>query len=280
MRELCGKGTYTAIPVEDFGKDFMLASLIKASAIIVDENNTDIFVDKVANFKAVVTKDVILLNRKFKQPISYRFRGFMVQCVNDLPKFKDKTGSFYRRQLIVPFDKCFTGHERKYIKDDYLHRPEVLEYVLYKVLNMNYYNLDEPEICRDTLFEFKGYNDPIYRFVMEIFPKCQWSFLPKEFLYDLFSEWYSVEYKQVVSFDFQEFVKRSKNVVQDEFPNEYVWGRHQGGARMNFSEPLIDEYDLSGWCDHNSHTCVPPKSVRDKQYTGFLKIVTGGSADV
>lgn len=55
-------------------------------------------------------------------PVSFVFRGFMVQCVNEYPRVKDKSDSFFRRQLFVPFMKCFTGIERKYIKDDYLHR--------------------------------------------------------------------------------------------------------------------------------------------------------------
>lgn len=37
MRELCGKKSYAAIPLADFGKDFYLTQLLNASAIIVDE---------------------------------------------------------------------------------------------------------------------------------------------------------------------------------------------------------------------------------------------------
>ena len=44
----------------------------------------------------------------------------MIQCLNDAPKFRDKTDSMLRRIIFVPFDKCFTGRERKYIKEDYL----------------------------------------------------------------------------------------------------------------------------------------------------------------
>ena len=59
----------------------------------------------------------------------------MVQCVNEMPRTKDKSESFYRRQIFIPFTKCYTGIERKYIKNDYLNRKDVLEYVLYKILN-------------------------------------------------------------------------------------------------------------------------------------------------
>ena len=139
MRQLVGEGRYASIPLKDFGKDFMLEPLIRATSVIVDENDVGTYIDKAANLKAVITGDTIQVNRKFKQPISFKFKGFMVQCLNEMPRVKDKSDSFYRRQLFIPFTKCFTGAERKYIKDDYLKRKEVVEYVMYKVLNMNYY---------------------------------------------------------------------------------------------------------------------------------------------
>ena len=157
MRSLCGDGSYAAIPLTNFSKDFALEPLTRASAIIVDENDVGVFIDKAANLKAVITNDVIAINRKFKTPVSYQFFGFMVQCLNEFPRIKDKSDSFYRRQIFIPFNKCFTGVERKYIKNDYLHRPEVLEYVMFKVLNMNYYTLDEPASCRTALEEYKGF---------------------------------------------------------------------------------------------------------------------------
>ena len=136
MRQLVGEGRYASIPLKDFGKDFMLEPLIRATSVIVDENDVGTYIDKAANLKAVITGDTIQVNRKFKQPISFKFKGFMVQCLNEMPRVKDKSDSFYRRQLFIPFTKCFTGAERKYIKDDYLKRKEVVEYVMYKVLNM------------------------------------------------------------------------------------------------------------------------------------------------
>ena len=125
-----------------------------------------------------VPADVIQVNRKFKTPIAFQFHGFMVQCLNEMPRIKDKSNSFFRRQLFIPFDKCFTGKERKYIKHDYLHRREVLEYVLHKVLNMDYYTLSEPESCKKALEEYKEFNDPVLQFVHEVLPLCVWDLLP------------------------------------------------------------------------------------------------------
>lgn len=168
----------------------MLEQLLHVSAIIVDENDVGTYIDAAANLKAIITNDVIGINRKYKTPINLQFRGFMVQCLNEFPRFKDKSDSFYRRQLFVPFDKCFTGRERKYIKSDYLHRQEVLEYVMYKVLHMDYYSLSEPAACKAVLAEYKEFNDPIRAFFEELADRFSWDFVPFEFAYDLYKAWF------------------------------------------------------------------------------------------
>lgn len=111
MRQLCGSSNYTSLSLADMGKDFALESLIHASAIITDENDVGTYIDKAANLKEIVTGDPININRKFKQAVTLKFRGFMVQCLNEMPRIRDKTSSLSRRQLVIPFLKCFTGKE-------------------------------------------------------------------------------------------------------------------------------------------------------------------------
>lgn len=189
MRQLCGAGTFASIPIADFSKRFALEPLLHSSAIIVDENSVGTYVDGAANLKTVITNDVLYIDRKYLKPVSYQFWGFVVQCLNEFPKFKDKSESMYRRQLFVPFNKCFTGAERKYIKNDYLQRQDVLEYVLYKVLNMDYYELSEPSACKAVLAEYKEYNDPVRAFFAEFSSVLTWDLVPFSFLYDLFKAW-------------------------------------------------------------------------------------------
>ncbi len=256
MRSLCGEGSYSAIPLSDFGKDFALEPLTRSTAIIVDENDVGIFIDKAANLKAVITNDVIPINRKFKTPIFYQFRGFMVQCLNELPRVRDRSDSFYRRQLFIPFEKCFTGHERKYIKDDYLHRKEVLEYVLYRVLNMNFYTLSEPESCRNILAEYKEYNDPVRQFFLEMEDQFVWDLLPFSWLYELYKQWFrrntpsgSIQGKQ--SF-INEIIK-----IANEGDKWCCHDKHKTistTGRMDKPEYLIAQYDVVDW--------------QNKQYTG------------
>lgn len=251
MRNLCGERAWTSISVADFGKDFHLEPLIRTNAVLVDENDVGEYVDKAANLKAVITNDVLLINRKGKTPIAYQFRGFMVQCVNDTPKFRDKSGSLYRRQLIIPFDKSFTGAERKYIKQDYMHRTEVLEYVLHRVLNGNFYELSEPKAIRIALREYKIENDPIRAFAEEFLDQLVWDLLPWKFLYALYRAWLSKEQPSSRPLGSNKFIKHFTLILQEDL--DYGWTVTPAAVRTKNrilgEEPLAVEYNLDQWFD-------------------------------
>lgn len=244
LRNLCGSGTWASIPLKNFSEPFMLEPLFRVSAVITDENDTGTFVDDAAALKSVITGDPFQLNRKFKAPRNVLFRGFMVQCVNELPKLRDKSESMYRRLLVIPFDKRFEGHERKYIKDDYLNRKDVLEYVLYHVLaEMDYYELDVPSVCSALLDDFRVANDPLRQFADEVFPAASWHLLPCKFLYDLYRHWFQRNQPSGRMLGRNAFYESIEG-----FAEEHGWElqeRVRVDGRMDFPEPLILEYNVT-----------------------------------
>ena len=284
MRQLCGETAYAAIPLSQFGVRFALEPLVRSTAIIVDENDVGTFIDKAANLKAVITNDVISIDRKYKVALHYQFYGFMVQCLNEFPRVRDKSDSFYRRQLFIPFNKCFTGHERKYIKNDYLRRPEVLEYVLYKVLHMNFYTLSEPDACRSVLDEYKEFNDPVRQFFEELQDEFAWDLLPFSFLYDLYKYWFK---RNSPSGSVQ-----GKNTFINEIVNIANAGNKwycidksktlRVGNKMQKKELLIAKYDVKEWQDqiYSGHDinriCTP---VLNSYYRGLLRFGYKPSAE-
>lgn len=274
MRNLAGNNSYAAIKLSDFGKDFMLEPLIHSTCIITDENDVGTFIDKAAELKAIITNDVIQMNRKFKVPIAYQFRGFMVQCVNEMPRTKDRSESFYRRSLFIPFEKCYTGIERKYIKDDYLNRPEVLEYVLYRILNMNYYEISEPEACKKALEEYKVFNDPVKDFLLEITEEASWDCIPSQLLYDMYKGWSksnnpngSIQGRNTFLND----VKSSIGYVNGWY---YVDSKSpmRISGRMDCDEPLLYEYNCTDWMENpkTEDGRVKIKPVKKKDRVGGI----------
>lgn len=249
LRNLCGEGNYTSIAINDMSKNFRLSPLLHVSAVIVDENNVTGYLDDASTFKALITGDQVQIEEKYKAPVDFRFSGLMVQCVNFLPRVNDKTSSFYRRILMVPFEKCFTGAERKYIKDDYLNRQEVLEYVLYKVLEVipSYYEFDVPDACTRLLDDYKTFNDPVRQFAEEMLPELKWQLVPNKFLYDLFKAWYEENIPSGRVQGKNSFLQEFKDVIAERDDWKATGSSVPTQGYSFGSEPLIIRYNLTKW---------------------------------
>ena len=288
MRNICGPQTYASVPLADFSKEFMLEPLTRAQAILVDENNVGTYIDQAANLKAIITNDVISINRKYRSPIAYQFYGFMVQCLNEMPRVRDRSESFYRRQLFVPFNKSFTGVERRYIKDEYMSRTDVLQYVLKRVLNDmdDYYELSEPPETQEALNEYRLANDPVRAFWDVFAHDFAWDALPYEFLYDLYTQWHKHTSPGGAPVGYRKFIQDIKNIAEADTatmwqqPNSQ--GRFRPGSMMSNPEPLIEDYGLHNWENakakpHTLSRCIPAP-LKD-YYRGLVRIDRGSQPD-
>lgn len=282
MRNLLGRGAWESISLKDFSNPFMLEPLMRISAVITDENDTGTFVDDAAALKSIITGDPFQLNRKFKDPRTVRFKGFMVQCVNELPRLRDRSESMYRRLLVVPFEKRFEGNERKYIKDDYLKRTEVLEYVLYHLLaETDYYELDEPPECTALLDEFREVNDPVRQFLGDVLPRATWDILPWQFVHDLYRHWF----QRSIPSGRPESRKALIADIKRLLPEWREWSYTDNPVNVpeemaNEPERLIDEYDVREWMSHSyTGSDIGRKCISDRlpeRTRGLVRVVPTG----
>lgn len=283
LRNLCGEGNYTSIAINDMSKNFRLAPLLSASAVIVDENNVTGYLDDASTFKALITGDKVQIEAKYKNPVDFRFSGLMVQCVNFLPRVNDKTSSFYRRILMVPFEKCFTGAERKYIKDDYLNRQEVLEYVLCKVLEKipSYYEFDVPDACTRLLDDYKTFNDPVRQFAEEMLPELKWQLVPNKFLYDLFKAWYEENIPSGRVQGKNSFLQEFKDVIAERDDWKATGSSVPTQGYSFGSEPLIIRYNLTKWMNDAyrgtdaAMICTPSMDTIKSSVSGIIRTTSG-----
>lgn len=270
MRNVLGEGRYVSLPLDEMGKDFMLEPLTRASAILTDENNVGSFIDRAANMKAIITNDLLHINRKGKSPVSYQFNGFMVQCLNEFPKHKDKSESLYRRQLFVPFRKWYGDSENSRIKEDYLVlRPEVLRFVLKHVLVdvPEYYVLDAPAACLEVLNEFKRENDSVRDFWFEFEEQFAWDLLPADFLLDVYQAWCAKTRPGNPMVTLGPFRKAIERAIEGSdrwirSPSE----KTRPCALMGAPELLTMRFNLQDWMS-STYTGTDPmkRSVYDKQ---------------
>lgn len=276
IRNLWGTENCCSLSVADFDKDFMLTPILNASVVLGDENPVGYTLDNADKFKQCITHDPVEINIKFQQPKKYTFWGLIIECINEILRFKDKTGSMARRELIIPFSKSFTGAERKYIKTDYIARTEVLEYVLFKALNMNFYDFSEPQACKEALIDQREMNDPIRQFWVEVKDQFVWELLPREFLYDLFKSWVKKNIPNCHIKGKRNFMDELTDIVMEDNDWQYT-GRKQvrvTKAMLDTPEPLIAAYDLVDWKNPNytgadvSRICVPEFK---EKYTGLTR---------
>lgn len=281
MRNLAGKGNCASTSLANFRGRFSLEPLMRASAIVVDENDVGTYIDKGALFKAIVTGDVMQIDRKYEKPLAFRFRGFMVQCFNEMPRIKDKSESLYRRLLFIPFEKCFTGAERKYIKEDYLSRPEVLQYVLHRVLHMDYYELCNPKACQAVLNSYKTYNDPLRQFVEEVIPQLTWDFVPLTFLFDLYKSWLRANNPGGQTLGKNTFNRNFIMLMNDHPGWKVVETKQRPGQRMSKPEPLISEYNLLNWKNPlysgSNQNVVNTPILKEFYHGGLVRVATAVS---
>jgi len=249
IKNLLGPGNYASLSVAEFKHEFLKETLIGVAANIADENDVEMFIDSIKDYKASVTGDDVIINRKYLTPIRLQFLGANIQMMNGLPKTKDKSDSFYRRLILVPFLRSFTNNgERGYIKDDYIHRQPVLEYVLYKVLHMDFDEYIVPEKSSVLMDSYREKNNPVLEFWNELKDRFKWQLIPTQFAYDLFISWFDINNpsgKPPSKRTFIDTLNAVVNASDDEWEvkngqNDKV--RSQG--RMDDDEPLITEFGL------------------------------------
>lgn len=263
IRNILGKDSVVSIPITNFSKQFELANLPHACSVICDENDVSSFSQGLGNLKSVITGDTVSIERKYKESFDYSFHGLVLQCVNDFPKGDDKSGSFRRRLHIIPFENCFTGAEKRYIKDRLIYRTDVLEYILKMVLvDMEYREqFTETAATKKALESYVKTTNSVVSFLQEILPVCKWDLLPAtEFLYEAYKNWY------------REFVPSGKVIGRNDFIDsvrefvatdenaklEWEWTdstRSKGYIHCSVQEPLLEEYNLISFMKHKAGSC-------------------------
>lgn len=190
LSNIIGYGNIASLKVNEFDERFRLSTLEGKTAVIGDDVPVGVYVDDSSNFKSVVTGDPVLVEFKNKPLYRATFKCTVIQSTNGMPSFKDKTAGTLRRLLIVPFNANFNGTKENFkIKEDYVKNQQVLEYVLYKAINLDFETFDIPEVSEKMLEVFKEDNDPVYGFKVNMFDQWTVRKVPKYIVYAFYKEY-------------------------------------------------------------------------------------------
>lgn len=287
IRNLLGAESCVSIPLKDFSTRFGMSGLPGAVAVIVDENDVSSFNKGLGNLKAAITGDTIKIEQKYQNSYDFSFNGLILQCVNDFPNGDDKTGSFKRRLHIIEFPVCFTGQQKRYIKDELIYRKDVLEYILKTVLvDMDYREaFTETAETRTALKAYVTATNTVAAFLDEILPQCKWDLLPAtDFLYEIYKEWYrriSPSGKVIGRNDFLDSVK---DYVGTSLDHKSCWEwcdscRSKGYIDETVKEPLLEEYDVRIFTNPRYPSHIGYAEVLKEKYSGLKRISTVATTD-
>ena len=167
LENLIGRANISNLRPDQFGEKHLLSALNGKVANIGDDN-TDKYMDSVSDLMSIVTGDTVQVNPKHQQPYEATYRLLCMFSGNGLPRSRNRSNGWYRRLCIVPFNADFNGStERPEIKDDFIKNKQLLEWVLFKILNMpDFDKYIEPKAVTDILEDYKTDNDFYYSFVM------------------------------------------------------------------------------------------------------------------
>ena len=164
---LVGEGNYSNTSLSALGGSFGLSSLVNSNVNIAAENTNGRVNSEI--FKAVVSGDTVEVNRKYKDALSVKLHAKLVLLFNDLPETDDLSFGFFRKILIIPFDKTFTGEN---IDVDLIKKLEkelsgIFQWALQGLerLRNNNYVFSSCARCEQALEKYKKSLNPVAEYI-------------------------------------------------------------------------------------------------------------------
>lgn len=168
---LLGKKNVSNIPWQEIGDKFKTAELLgKLANVFSDLPSKSI--DDTGIFKVVTGEDYLMAEKKNKNPFKFKPFARLVFSCNELPRnYVDRTEGFYRRLIIVPFNRQIEKSKiDKALKYKFQREKEgILNWVLegLKRLYENNFEFSENELTDGVKKEYKRENNNVISFVEE-----------------------------------------------------------------------------------------------------------------
>ncbi|HHD2592008.1 TPA: phage/plasmid primase, P4 family [Clostridium perfringens] len=168
---LLGKKNVSNIPWQEIGDKFKTAELLgKLANVFSDLPSKSI--DDTGIFKVVTGEDYLMAEKKNKNPFKFKPFARLVFSCNELPRnYVDRTEGFYRRLIIVPFNRQIDKSKiDKSLKYKFQREKEgILNWALegLKRLYENNFEFSENELTDGVKKEYKRENNNVISFVEE-----------------------------------------------------------------------------------------------------------------
>lgn len=254
--------------IENLDKDYLLSENITTAYAIVGEesNGATQYIESCAMVKMLSRAQECTFRQIRQAPFSFRYDGALIQQINKAPQFSEKSDAMYSHSVNIPFVNSFND-DRAYIKDDYVLREEVAEWLAWHVTMemdaLTAYDSDALATLEPFKREMLTSVTPTMQALDDILPGLHMNFMPSELLYDLYTRWCDkngVSGRGVVSLkifrdDLEQYAishnafeytkKYARGSVKD-LDQDHEALREYGYSRQKYYSQFVDNRGFSG----------------------------------
>ena len=193
MAELVGHENVYSAPIQRLGNRRALAELDGKLLLVSSEINENTVMDD-GVLKQIVSGDMVEAERKYERPFAFIPCTRIMLATNHLPKLRDVTHAFFRRLVMVRFNRNFSAEEMD------MNLPAKLSAELtgiFAVAVRGLRSLRErgqfvvPASSKAALDQYREDSDQIKMFAEEALVRCAEKGMQPAALYKLYTSWTS-----------------------------------------------------------------------------------------
>ncbi|KJU84697.1 DNA primase [Candidatus Magnetobacterium bavaricum] len=229
LTSLIGDDNVSKIPLQELADHrFKRAELFgKLLNVFADLNPKSLL--STDYFKMIVSGDSMDAERKFKKPFCFRPFARLIFAANQIPYASDTTYAYYRRWVIIPFNKTFKGADADKGLISRLTTKQELSGLLNKALKGLYRlfindRFSENASTQDMLEKYKRDNDNVIAFVSDACVLKEGVMAERNQLYNMYLIYCESEgRKAVTKNNFNKRIRLLKDVTEKAKNNGLNW---------------------------------------------------------
>jgi putative DNA primase/helicase len=193
LSEIVGKNNRSSITVSQLSKPCYVSALFNKIVNISYEtlSKSDISDDI---FKAITSGDNITADAKYRDPLEFTPYCKMIFATNNMPRVDDKTNAYYRRLLVIRFEKEFGGadDDKNILNKLLLELDGIFLWCLEGLRDLNESGeLHVPSSSKAEIDEYRKENNNVIAFMEDKYKitSNQSAYVSKEELYKEYRQW-------------------------------------------------------------------------------------------
>lgn len=171
LTALIGPEQVSHVQLSSFSERFGLQAIVNKKVNLSAENEMGVSALNTESIKAIISGDRLNIARKYKADLSIQPTTKLIFLVNTLPRVTDFSHGFYRKMLILPFQRVFQQHEMdKHLRGKLLQELEgILCWALQGAVRLyeNQFLFSEADQIRKALESYRLEQNPVAQFLTE-----------------------------------------------------------------------------------------------------------------